>query len=94
MQRAQARLKQSCCQSGSCSTGSVEGKDDDGLMGVAPLLLQESHLGLQPPFENGGVSFQRLFYYFLLFRFWRLLPKEILFFLSRQHKVASPLDYF
>ena len=39
--------------------------------------------------------FQRLFfYYFLLFRFWLLLPKEILSFLNGQGKVPSPLDYF
>ena len=45
-------------------------------------------------FKNGGVSYQRLFYDFPMFRFWPALPKEILFFLSRQHKAASPLKYF
>ena len=34
------------------------------------------------------------FFDFPVFRFWPGLPKEILFFLNRQHKVASPLDYF
>ena len=38
--------------------------------------------------------FSAFFYYFLLFRFWLLLPKEILFFLNGQDKTASPLDYF
>ena len=37
--------------------------------------------------------FSAFFDYFLLFRFWPLLPKEILFLLSGQHKPASPLKY-
>ena len=76
-------------------------------------LLQESHLGLQPPGRRSLKAKTRCmskvffrpppvwrcflsapFYYFLLFRFWRLLPKEMLFFLSGQHKVASPLSIF
>ena len=38
--------------------------------------------------------FSAFFDYFLLFRFWPLLPKEILFLLNGQHKPASPLKYF
>ena len=37
--------------------------------------------------------FSAFFDYFLLFRFWPLLPKEILFLLNGQHKPASPLKY-
>ena len=38
--------------------------------------------------------FSAFFDYFLLFRFWPLLPKEILFLLNGQHKPASPLNIF
>ena len=83
------------------SWGSVEGKDDDGrgaacskkaIWDCSPSpgfagLLDELVLRMEV------FPFSAFFDYFLLFRFWPLLPKEILFLLSGQHKPASPLKY-
>ena len=88
-QRAQTPPKQSCCQSGSCSTGSFEGKDGDGRGAACSKkaiwdcsvaspgfaeLLDELVLRMEV------FPFSACFYYFLLFRFWPWLPKGILSF--------------
>ena len=85
------------------SWGSVEGKDDDG-RGAACSKKAIWDCSVASPGFAGLLDelvlrtevfpFSACFHYFLLFRFWPLLPKEILFFLNGQGKVPSPLDYF